>query len=115
MPAEVARVQPQSVVSGGPKASPRLYTLHFNAVRAARLLRGLEVVQEDGALLRLLTPVLDNDARAVDNLAGVALAVEDACEWCVSKSCTAWTTPATPRDNTYRDRPTRRAACRPEP
>ena len=39
---------------------------------------GLEVVEEDGALLRLLTPVLDNDARAVDNLARVALTVEDA-------------------------------------
>jgi hypothetical protein len=43
------------------------------------LLFGLEVVEEDGALLRLLTPVLDNDARAVDDLAGVALTVEDAC------------------------------------
>lgn len=44
------------------------------------LLRRLEVVHDDGALLRLLTPVLDNDARAVDNLAGVTLAVEDAWE-----------------------------------
>lgn len=44
-----------------------------------RLLLGLEVVEEDRALLRLLTPVLDNDARAVDDLAGVALTVEDAC------------------------------------
>lgn len=43
------------------------------------LLLGLEVVEEDRALLRLLTPVLDNDARAVDDLAGVALAVQDAC------------------------------------
>lgn len=42
------------------------------------LLLGLEVVQEDGSLLRLLTPVLNNDARAVDDLAGVALTVEDA-------------------------------------
>jgi hypothetical protein len=39
------------------------------------LLLSLEVVEEDGALLRILTPVLDDDARAVDNLAGVALAV----------------------------------------
>lgn len=44
-----------------------------------RLLLGLEVVEEDGALLGLLTPVLDDDARAVDNLAGVALTVENAC------------------------------------
>jgi hypothetical protein len=51
-----------------------------------RLLLGLEVVEEDGALLRLLTPVLDNDARAVDNLAGVTLTVNLAC--CVSISTT---------------------------
>jgi len=46
----------------------------------ARLLLGLEVVEEDAALLRLLTPVLDNDARAVDDLAGVALTVNLAYE-----------------------------------
>ena len=45
----------------------------------AHLLLGLEVVEEDAALLGLLTPVLDNDARAVDDLAGVALAVDLAC------------------------------------
>ena len=44
-----------------------------------RLLLGLEVVEEDGALLGLLTPVLDDDAGAVDDLAGVALAVNLAC------------------------------------
>jgi len=42
----------------------------------ARLLLGLEVVEEDAALLGLLTPVLDDDARAVDDLAGVAFAVD---------------------------------------
>ena len=47
---------------------------------AIRLLLGLEVVEENGALLRLLTPVLDDNARAVDDLAGVALAVDLACE-----------------------------------
>jgi hypothetical protein len=41
----------------------------------ARLLLGLEVVEEDAALLGLLTPVLDDNARAVDDLAGVALTV----------------------------------------
>lgn len=46
------------------------------------LLLGLEVVEEDGALLGLFSPVLDNDARAVDNLAGVTLAVENACDIC---------------------------------
>ena len=49
-------------------------------LRLQHLLLGLEVVEEDGALLRLLTPVLDNDARAVDDLAGVALAVDLACK-----------------------------------
>lgn len=47
-------------------------------MKTRRLLLGLEVVEEDGALLGLLTPVLDDDARAVDNLAGVPLTVEDA-------------------------------------
>lgn len=49
-----------------------------------RLLLGLEVVEEDGALLGLLTPVLDDDARAVDDLAGVTLTVENACFPCIS-------------------------------
>jgi hypothetical protein len=49
-----------------------------------RLLLGLEVVEEDGALLRLLTPVLDDDARAVDDLAGVTLTVNLACLKCIS-------------------------------
>jgi hypothetical protein len=42
----------------------------------ARLLLGLEVVEEDAALLGLLTPVLDDDARAVDDLTGVAFAID---------------------------------------
>lgn len=49
-------------------------------VRSRRLLLGLEVVEQDAALLGLLTPVLDDDARAVDDLAGVALAVNLACK-----------------------------------
>lgn len=40
------------------------------------LLLGLEVVEQDAALLRLLSPVLDDDARAVDNLARIAFAVD---------------------------------------
>jgi hypothetical protein len=40
------------------------------------LLLSLEVVEEDRALLRLLTPVLDDNARAVDDLAGVTLTVK---------------------------------------
>jgi hypothetical protein len=46
------------------------------------LLLSLEVVEEDGALLRLLTPILDDDARAVDDLAGVTLTVNLACRIC---------------------------------
>lgn len=51
----------------------------LGSLGSRRLLLGLEVVEQDGALLGLLTPVLDNDARAVDDLAGVALAVDLAC------------------------------------
>lgn len=40
------------------------------------LLLSLEVVQEHGTLLGLLTPVLDDDAGAVNDLAGVTLAVK---------------------------------------
>lgn len=43
------------------------------------LLLSLEVVQEHGTLLGLLTPVLDDDAGAVNDLAGVTLAVKLAC------------------------------------
>lgn len=39
-------------------------------------LLGSEVVEEDVSLLRVLTPVLDNDARAADDLSGVTLTVE---------------------------------------
>ncbi len=42
------------------------------------LLVAVEVVEEEGTLLRLLTPVLDDDAGAVDDLAGVAFAVKNA-------------------------------------
>jgi hypothetical protein len=43
------------------------------------LLLGLEVVEEDGALLGLLTPILDDNAAAVDDLASITLTVKDAC------------------------------------
>jgi hypothetical protein len=46
----------------------------------ATLLLGLEVVEKDGAFLRLLTPVLDHDAAAVDDLSCVAFAVDLACD-----------------------------------
>jgi hypothetical protein len=40
------------------------------------LLLGLEVVEEDRAFLRLLTPIADNDARAVHNLASVTITID---------------------------------------
>jgi hypothetical protein len=61
--------------------------------KTTRLLLGLEVVEEDAALLGLLTPVLDDDARAVDDLAGVTLAVNLACRTPLA-SCRLFTTPA---------------------
>ena len=45
------------------------------AQEGRNLLLSLEVVEQDAALLGLLTPILDDDAGAVDDLAGVALAV----------------------------------------
>lgn len=44
------------------------------------LLFGLEVVEKDRSLLRLLTPILDDNARAVDNFACVSLAVQHTCK-----------------------------------
>ena len=40
------------------------------------LLLSLEVVEEDRSLLRLLTPILDDNTRAVDNLARISLTVQ---------------------------------------
>jgi len=43
---------------------------------ASPLLLGLEVVEKDRTFPRLLTPVADDNARAVDDFAGVAFTVE---------------------------------------
>jgi hypothetical protein len=75
----------------------------------ARLLLGLEVVEEDAALLGLLAPVLDDDARAVDDLAGVAFTIDLACSHKVL-ALIQYQQPAF-QDTTYTDQPTRRAAC----
>ena len=63
------------------------YTLVLYAIlpkpplsNATRLLLGLEIVEQDGALLALLAPVADDDAGAVDDFAGVAFAVEHTCK-----------------------------------
>lgn len=47
-------------------------------VKCLSLLR-LEVVQKNAALLGLFAPVLNHNARTVDDLARIALAVENAC------------------------------------
>lgn len=43
------------------------------------LLARLEVIDQDRAFLRFLTPVAHDDAGTVDNFARVAFAIEDAC------------------------------------
>src|SRR5262249_9209826 len=56
--------------------TPQSHVAHHPPPSA--LLLGLEVVQQYISLLRLLTPVSNNDARAVDDLPGVAFAVQHA-------------------------------------
>jgi hypothetical protein len=58
---------------------PSLHDHQHDQSLRTNLLLGLEVVKEDGALLGLLTPVLDDNARAVNDLAGVTLTVKGAC------------------------------------
>ena len=72
-PQSARRLSRDLYSSGPPACFPCLIQ------RKPVLLLGLEVVEEDGALLALLAPVADDDARAVDDFAGVAFAVEDAC------------------------------------
>ena len=83
----------------------------FSLLRYPSLLLGLEVVEEDGALLRLLTPVLDDDARAVDDLASVTLTVDLAYHYTL-------VLPPLHRNvkiKTYKDQPTLQAAFHLEP
>lgn len=60
-----------------PMVGPRKIVL--DSIVVIDLLLGLEVVEEDGALLGFFTPVPDDDARAVYDLACVALAIDLAC------------------------------------
>ena len=46
-----------------------------------RLLLCLEIVEQDAALLRLLTPILDHHTAAVDDLSCVAFAIDLACRY----------------------------------
>ena len=55
-------------------ASCRLQKLLYSVRK--RLLLRLEVVEQDVALLRLLTPVANDDAGTVDDFARVALSIE---------------------------------------
>ena len=91
-----------------------VYPPQSNSVRPSvhpflALLFGLEVVEEDRSLLRLLTPVLDNNAGAVDNLACVSLTVQHTYQIisALSKHNLAW--------NTYTNQPTRPIAFHQEP
>jgi len=56
--------------------SDRLARYLHPQLHLVRLLLLLEVVEQDTSLLRLLTPIPYNDARAVNNLSGIALTVE---------------------------------------
>jgi hypothetical protein len=75
------KVNDLSLCSSDPHHNPVTPTpeLHTHSLRRNNLLLGLEVVEEDRALLGLLTPILDDNARAVDDLAGVTLTVKGAC------------------------------------
>lgn len=52
--------------------------MHSYRISKVRLLFGLEIVEQDGSLLRFLAPVTDDDAGAVDDFASVPFAVESA-------------------------------------
>jgi hypothetical protein len=39
------------------------------------LLLGLEVVEENGSLLRLFTPITDDHTRAVNNLSSISITI----------------------------------------
>jgi hypothetical protein len=59
----------------------RFATARYQSSRSDELARhilllGLEVVEKDGALLGLLTPVTDHDARAVDDLASISFTIK---------------------------------------
>jgi hypothetical protein len=60
-----------------PDTQPNGFLLPFRTTHAALLLL-LEVVQQHTSLRALLAPVLYDDARAVDDLARIALAVQHA-------------------------------------
>ena len=49
---------------------------HSRPASQPRSLLGLEVIEEDVALLGFLAPVADDDAGAVDDFTGVAFAIE---------------------------------------
>jgi hypothetical protein len=58
--------------------APLAIPFSFHQIDSATLLLALEVVQQNASLLALLAPVLDDDAGAVDDLASIALTIQDA-------------------------------------
>src|SRR5438874_1667040 len=65
-----------------PRPSIHLFLQHprppIHTVHPTHLLFGLEVVEEDGAFLGLLTPVTHDDAGAIDDFAGIPFTIQDA-------------------------------------
>lgn len=53
-----------------------MLSVHLLPPTLPRLLLSLEVVQQHVPLLALLTPIADNNAAAVDNLASISLTIE---------------------------------------
>lgn len=47
--------------------------------QATGLLLSLEIVEQNGSLLRLLSPVLNDHARAIDDLSRVSFTIDLAC------------------------------------
>ena len=50
--------------------------MHHSQEGGFLLLLSLEVIEEDTSLLALLAPILDHDARAIDNFSGIPFTIE---------------------------------------
>ena len=87
MPTEIDSFRPE--ICPKQLASDTLTSCWFERLlHGDGLLLGLEVVEENGSLGGVLAPVANDDARAVDDLAGITLAVERACRSRSAKSST---------------------------
>lgn len=86
----------------------------------ANLLLSLEIVQQYRSLLRLLSPVLDNDTAAVDDFAGIAFAVDLAYPYQlahapINRSGIIMQKVKSGECTTYTNQPTRPIASHPAP